>query len=139
MKITGHEFLQALNDYFSSGSSETEIFILLIFPGVILSIALLFYSSKPLKVSDPFANMSKKDFELLEHIRLQKGLEEFDRDFLINIAFTYSVKTTTILLDPSSFERIEQLITEKLKKNGENPAQNKSLNYLQSLKKKLFV
>ncbi|HNX77067.1 MAG TPA: hypothetical protein PLM07_19045 [Candidatus Rifleibacterium sp.] len=139
MKITGREFLQALDEFFSKSNSSTEIFLLLILPALLISIGLLLYDVKKKKAqNDPFFNMSKTDFEVLEHIRLQKGLEEFDRDFLINIAFTYSIKPTRMLLDQATFERIEEMMTEKLKKIGANPAENKSLEYLKSVKSKLF-
>ena len=139
MKITGHEFLKALNDFFSSTNPATETFLLLLMPALLLCIALLLYDVKKKKEQrDPFFNLSKTDFEVLEHIRLQKGLEEFDRDFLMNIAFTYSIKPTRMLLDQATFERIEEMMTEKLKKIGANPAENKSLEYLKNIKKKLF-
>ncbi len=139
MKITGREFLQALDEFFSKSNSTTEIFLLLILPALLISIGLLLYDVKKKKAAnDPFFNMSKTDFDVLEHIRLQKGLEEFDRDFLINIAFTYSIKPTRMLLDQSTFERIEDMMTEKLKKIGANPAENKSLEYLKNVKSKLF-
>ncbi len=139
MKITGHEFLKALNDFFSGTNPATETFLLLLMPALLLCIALLLYDVKKKKEQrDPFFNLSKTDFEVLEHIRLQKGLEEFDRDFLMNIAFTYSIKPTRMLLDQATFERIEEMMTEKLKKIGANPAENKSLEYLKNIKKKLF-
>ncbi len=139
MKITGHEFLKALNDFFSGTNPATETFLLLLMPALLLCIGLLLYDVKKKKEQrDPFFNLSKTDFEVLEHIRLQKGLEEFDRDFLMNIAFTYSIKPTRMLLDQATFERIEEMMTEKLKKIGANPAENKSLEYLKNIKKKLF-
>lgn len=139
MKISGREFLRAMSDYFSQGEYETEIFLLLILPGILLTIALLFYSSKSSDDKDPFTSLPQKDFDLLDSIRMQKGLEEFDRDFLINIAFSYSIKPVHMLLDKDIFERVEQSILEKLKKTGENATSNKSLSYLKNIKKKLFA
>lgn len=138
MKISGREFLRTLSDYFSQAQYESEIFLLLILPGIVLTIALLFYNSKSSSEKDPFASIPPKDFELLDSIRMQKGLEEFDRDFLINIAFNFSVKPTHLLLDKDCYERVEMSMIEKLRKSGENPAANKSLNYLKTLKKRLF-
>ncbi|MDD3148091.1 MAG: hypothetical protein PHD82_12355 [Candidatus Riflebacteria bacterium] len=139
MKISGREFLQAINEFFSNSDPATETFLILILPGVLLSIFLVFYNNHKNKASkDPFFNVSRTDFEVIEHIRLQKGLEEFDRDFLMNIAFTYSVKPTRMLLDQATFERIEQMMQEKLKRIGANPAENKTLEFLLRIKKKLF-
>ncbi len=139
MKITGHEFLKALNDFFSGTNPATETFLLLLLPALLIGIGLLLYDvQKKREQKDPFFNLSKTDFEVLEHVRLQKGLEEFDRDFLMNIAFTYSIKPIRMLLDQATFERIEEMMTEKLKKIGANPAENKSLEYLKNIKKKLF-
>lgn len=138
MKISGREFLQTLNNFFNKTDPQTETFLLLILPALIFTLVLITYKGKAAKNSDPYSSLSKKDLETIEHIRLQKGLEEFDRDFIINIAFEFSLKPTRLLLDQSAFAIIEERLTDKLKKNGENPTQNKSLNYLKTIRKKLF-
>lgn len=138
MTLTGREVLQALQDYFSSSNQQTETFLMLILPAFLLTIALLYVRTKPGKSVDPYFAISKQDFELLEHIRIQKGLEEFDRDFLMSVAFTWSIKPTRMLLDPATFGRVEEMMTDKIKKSGEDPASNKSLIYLKNLRKKLF-
>lgn len=138
MSLTGREVLQALQEYFSSSNQQTETFLMLILPACFLIIALLYIRIKPEKSVDPYFAISKQDFELLEHIRIQKGLEEFDRDFLMSVAFTWSIKPTRMLLDPATFGRVEEMMTEKIKKSGEDPASNKSLIYLKNLRKKLF-
>lgn len=139
MKISGREFLQALHEFFSKSDPATETFLLLLLPGLLLSIGLVFYNNKKNKANtDPFLNVSRTDFEVIEQIRLQKGLEEFDRDFLMNIAFTYSVKPTRMLLDRATFDRIEEMMIDKLKRIGANPSDNKTLEFLLRIKKKLF-
>ncbi len=138
MVLSGREVLQALQDYFNSSNQQAETFLMLILPAFLLTIALLYVRTKPGKSVDPYFAISKQDFELLEHIRIQKGLEEFDRDFLMSVAFTWSIKPTRMLLDPATFGRVEEMMTEKIKKSGEDPANNKSLIYLKNLRKKLF-
>ncbi len=138
MTLTGREVLQALQDYFSRSNQQTETFLMLILPAFLLTLALLYVRTKPGKSVDPYFAISKQDFELLEHIRIQKGLEEFDRDFLMSVAFTWSIKPTRMLLDPATFNRVEEMMTDKIKKSGEDPANNKSLIYLKNLRKKLF-
>ena len=56
----------------------------------------------------------------------------------MSVAFTWSIKPTRMLLDPATFGRVEEMMTEKIKKSGEDPANNKSLIYLKNLRKKLF-
>ncbi len=138
MKLSGREFLQTLNAFFNKTDPQTETFLLLILPALIFTLVLALYKGKPAKNTDPYSSLNKKDIETIEHIRLQKGLEEFDRDFIINIAFEFSLKPTRLLLDQSAFTIIEERLIDKLKKNGENPAQNKSLGYLKTIRKKLF-
>lgn len=139
MKLSGKEVLRTLSEYFSQSQYESEILLLLILPGILLTIALLFYSSKSGGEEDAFTSIIKKDYDLLDSIRMQKGLEEFDRDFLINIAFKFSINPVHMLLDKEIFERVEISMIEKLKASGENLTSNKSLNYLKVLKKKLFA
>ncbi len=138
MTLSGREVLQALHEYFNSSNQQAETFLMLILPALFLTIALVYVKTSPAKSADPYFSISKQDFELLEHIRIQKGLEEFDRDFLMSVAFTWSVKPTRMLLDPATYDRIEEMMTDKIKKSGEDPAGNKSLIYLKNLRKKLF-
>jgi len=138
MKLSGREFLQTLNDFFNKTDPQTETFLLLILPALIFTLVLALYKGKPVKNADPYSSLSKKDIETIEHIRLQKGLEEFDRDFIINIAFDFSLKPTRLLLDQNTFTAVEEMMIDKIKKNGENPSQNKSLTYLRTVRKKLF-
>lgn len=138
MKMTGHKLLGHLNDYFSRGDYETEIFLLLILPAFIFTLVLLLYKGGEKGEKDGFTPLSDKDFEILENIRQQKGLEEFDRDFLINLAATNAVKPIHLLINKEIFERVERILREELAEEGKNPAQNKNMIYLSKLKKKLF-
>lgn len=140
MPITGRQFLTAISDYFSRPElSTTDIVGLLLLPGFIFMLWLFIYR-KPDDYSnkDSFEDISEKDMGLITNISSQKGLGNFDRDFLIQLALEFNIKPVKLLLDQSAFERVEKILTEKAKKSGVIPDSDSRIKNLNKLKAKLF-
>lgn len=139
MKLSGRELLRTINDYFSAGHFETEMFLLLLFPALLLIIFIFIFSRESTGNKDPFAAIPEKDMDFIETVRLQKGLEEFDRDFLITLALNYKIRPVyQIFIDHVTFEAIESSLVNELTEKNENLTSNKSLNQIRILRRKLF-
>jgi len=140
MRLSGKEILRTLNDYFSQGSYEADLFLMLLFPLILIFVFIWVMRSNSTGEKDPFLVIPPKDMDFIETLRQQKGLEEFDRDFLIDLALNNNIKPVyQIFLSLESFEKIEKSITQKLKEKDQNPSADRSLNQLKSLKKRLFL
>lgn len=130
--------IKAVNRYFSSGAYDFEVLLLLLFPAIIILIMLLLQKRAP-SVESEMEKISEKDFDFIEMVRLQKGLEEFDRDFLLQLSFESSVSPVyQILIDKDVFEKIEAQLIDKISERGESTDSNKRIRYLRKLKLKLF-
>jgi hypothetical protein len=139
MKLSGRELLRTLDDYFSAGNLDTEMFFLLLFPALLLIIFLFIFNRESSGNKDPFATISEKDMDFVETVRQQKGLEEFDRDFLLNLALNYSIRPVyQIFIDAEIFSSVEKELTREILDKNEDPAGNKSLKHMKHLHKKLF-
>ncbi|PKL47282.1 MAG: hypothetical protein CVV42_13625 [Candidatus Riflebacteria bacterium HGW-Riflebacteria-2] len=137
MKISGREFLRNLSEFFSESNYEAEIILMLILPVSALVIFIFFINSRRAS-ANPFESIPAKDMEFIDSARLQKGLEEFDRDFLLELALTYKVKPGYIFIDPEVFVRVETGFRLQLIEDGETPENNTRFKHLLKLKKKLF-
>jgi len=137
MKISGREFLRSLSEFFSEANYEAEIILMLILPISALVIFIFFINSRR-SSANPFESIPAKDMEFIDSARLQKGLEEFDRDFLLELALTYKVKPGYLFIDPEVFLKVETGLKLKLLEDGETPENNNRFKHLIKLKKKLF-
>ncbi|MGM0599104.1 MAG: hypothetical protein ACQETH_04720 [Candidatus Rifleibacteriota bacterium] len=133
------ETIKAVDRYFSQGEAyELEIFFLLLFPAIVILI-FLYFSRKSSSKEIDLDKIPEKDMDFIEMVRLQKGLEEFDRDFLLQLSFENSVKPIyQLLIDKNIFEQVEKTLISRQKEKEGNTSRNKRLNYLRSLKLKLF-
>ena len=138
MKISGKFFLNALNDYFNRPEFSVDVVIYLFLPLIIFSIVLYFYSNPQKSNKDPFEEIPDDEMNLLKQISAQKGLNSFDRDFLIMQALNYFVKPAKILLDQQTFEQIEAKLESKAKKAGITPDEDENVKNMKKLKQKLF-
>ena len=136
MKISGREFLRALSEYLGQAQYESEISMFVVFIISLLVVLLLFQHDKKSSIS--FDNIPDADLEVINAARLQRGLEEFDRDFLLEIALSFQLKPSHIFIDPAIFDRAEKALAKQLQQAGETPEQNGRYKHLQKLRKKLF-
>lgn len=136
--MTRREFLKTLNDFFSVAQYENEIFFILMIPVLLVFIALISNYLGRSSVRPLLSSVSKKDFELIETIRLQKGIEEFDRDFLIEIALTYQINPTYILIDSAIYNQAVSAFKASVKESGESPVNNERCLLLEKLREKIF-
>lgn len=140
MKLSGHELLRTLNDYFKAGNFETEIFMLLLFPAILILLFLYIFNRESTGSSDLLQSIAEKDMEFIETVSQQKGLEEFDRDFLITLGLNNKVRPVyKVFIDQETFEDIEKMLINEVVEKGENPAANKRLTQLRLLHKRLFT
>lgn len=140
MRLSGRELLRTLNDYFSQGNFEAELFLMLLFPFVLVIVFLWIVKSNSTGEKDPFAVIPAKDMDFIETLRQQKGLEEFDRDFLIDLALNNNIKPVyQVFLSLETFEKLEKTIIQQLKEKEKKTSSDRSLSQLKSLKRKLFM
>ncbi|EKD82934.1 MAG: hypothetical protein ACD_39C00998G0004 [uncultured bacterium] len=137
MKLSGREFLRSISDFFSQTNYEVEMLLLLILPFIMLVI-FMFYLRSRRSSTALFDSIPAKDLEFIDTVRLQKGLEEFDRDFLLEIALTYGVKPGYIFIDAEAFTKAEHAFKIKLLEQGDSPEKNGRYQHLLKLKSKLF-
>ncbi len=135
----GYKILRTLNDFFSSAPYEGEVVFVLLLPTFIIIILLIFFREKPQPQSFEELRAIDKNIETFEVIRLQRGLEEFDRDFLLEIALEHHCAPAyKMLMNKETFERVEKELIFELKQKGESLETNKRLDYLKKLKKRIF-
>jgi hypothetical protein len=109
-----------------------------LFPAFILIIILLL-QRRSASTQAEIEKIPEKDFDFIEMVRLQKGLEEFDRDFLLQLSFEAGLKPVyQILIDKDAFEKIEEGLIDSISERGERADANKRVRYLRKLKLKLF-
>ncbi len=137
MKLSGRELLRSISDFFSQTNYEVEMLLLLILPFSMLVI-LMFYLHSRRSSANPFDSIPARDLEFIDTVRLQKGLEEFDRDFLLEIALTYGVRPGYIFIDAEAFTKAEHAFKIKLLEQGDSPEKNGRYQHLLKLKGKLF-
>ncbi|GEM_PF-928055 len=140
-KITlqsAQENIKYVNRYFNSGAYDFEILLVLLFPAITIILFLLL-QKREASVQAAMEKVSDKDMDFIEMVRMQKGLEEFDRDFLMQLSFENSIKPIyQVFIDKQVFEKIESIQIEKLAERDEIPDSNKRIRYLRKLKAKLF-
>ena len=137
MKISGKDFLSAINQYFNQPDYDTSCYWLF-FSAILFLVILYFYMNRGQAYRDPFEDIPEKDMELLKQISAQKGLSSFDRDFLIMQALTFYIKPAKILLDRETFEKVEKKMEDKNKKTGEPIDSDENIRNMKRLKAKLF-
>jgi hypothetical protein len=135
----GYRVLRTLNEFFSSAPYEGEVIFILLLPTIIIAILLIFFREKSQPQSFEELRAIDKNIETFEVIRLQRGLEEFDRDFLLEIALDHHCAPAyKMLMNKEIFERVEKELIFDLKQKGESINDNKRLQYLLKLKKRIF-
>lgn len=135
--MTGRQLLHALTLFFGNTEYENEIFYLLVVPFFIFLIVLLL-TNRSRGLKNALSKISKTDMQAIEAIRLQKGLEVFDRDFLIEIALIQNEKPCYLLIDSGVFDRVQKQLKLDLIEKGEKPENNNRYKLLSKLREKLF-
>jgi hypothetical protein len=145
MELEGKQLLSVLKGYFNYGDPDLkplDVFWFLLLPGILLILYLLYYGVtgffKNRKQDEEFATLKEEDYELFESIRLQKGLEGYDRDFLLGLCEEFEVEAVKVLLDAERFEALAGLHKAKLEGSGLDYLQENSGVQLRRLKKKIF-
>ncbi|GAB4273192.1 MAG: hypothetical protein Kow0029_12640 [Candidatus Rifleibacteriota bacterium] len=141
-KITlqsAQENIKAVNRYFKSSEYDYEIFLALLLPSILIIAFLIIYRHESGGKALDIEKIPEKDMDFIEMVRLQKGLEEFDRDFLLQLSLENSVEPIyQILIDKDVFENIESKLIDQIAAKAESANSNKRVAYLRKLKMKLF-
>jgi len=136
-KIGYNEFAKAIREYFSPRPYENEVLLLLLLPTIIILIW-LFFSMRPASKRTAVPS-SKRDLEFFETARLQKGLESFDRDLLVDLAERANIQPIyRILLDRKLYEKALKRSEEDAAQGRPGAADRKTLDYLRRLQKSIF-
>ncbi|HOY68924.1 MAG TPA: hypothetical protein PLP29_18745 [Candidatus Ozemobacteraceae bacterium] len=130
---------KALRDYFSPHPYENEILILLLLP-TFLILLWLFYSMRPAARRAGTVPASRRDLEFFETARLQKGLETFDRDLLVDLAERSGIRPIyRILLERRQFERALRRSEDEFAQGVSGAPDKKTLDYLRRLQRRIFT
>ena len=130
--------IKAMDRYFKKSSTEDYFAFFLVLPGLFL-IAYIILTRLNAKPYEPKVTIPQKDWETFEMVRLQKSLEEFDRDFLVQLAQEFNCKPIyKILMEIDVFERVEKRLKASLIEKNINPDTNQRYQSLLALKKKIF-
>jgi hypothetical protein len=130
--------IREVNRYFKGGAYDFEIFLALLLPAILILLFLIF-ARKGAGKSIDVEELSDKDYDFIEVVRQQKGLEEFDRDFLLQLSFEHSVKPLyQILIDKDVYEKVEQEFVNEANEQGKHSEADKRIRHLRKLKLKLF-
>jgi hypothetical protein len=145
MEIDGRQVLSALKGYFNYGEPDLkpmDLFWFLLLPSVILIIYLVYYALRSFLQErgnvESFTFLKEEDYELFDSIRLQKGLEGYDRDFLLGLCDEFEVEAVKLLLDRSLFEVLVERHKAKIEGMGLDYLHENSSVQLRRLSKKLF-
>ncbi|HNV69795.1 MAG TPA: hypothetical protein PKO06_08865 [Candidatus Ozemobacteraceae bacterium] len=137
MELTMYgKLARALQEYFSAGD-DTAILIV----GFIVALGLLIIIlQSALSSRETETVASDKDLDFFEVVIQQKGLENFDRDLLLELAEVGNIHPIyRILIEVQAYERalrkMEKEIHARLRNADEIPIR---LDYLRRLKKRLF-
>lgn len=139
MRLTGHELLETLNNYFSKTNDDFEFLVLLAIPILIIVILIIVLKDRKI-IDDDFGKiLNDEDYEFIEVIRQTKKLEEFDRDLLIELSIQSKIKPIYMsFIDKRSFLNVEADLIHNLKKSGKSLADSSKYIALRTIKKKLF-
>lgn len=136
----GLTFLKRLNDFFGNSSYDSVLIVLLlVLPGLITTVFLLFFKSSSNSSHKPKTSDEDKSMEFFEIVRLQKGLEEFDREFLLETAEKYGCRPAyKILIERDMFNMVEKSFFKQIEDRGESPENDRRFQHFLRLKLKLF-
>lgn len=124
----------ALREALGPSAYENYILLLLFLPAV----AGLIYVLLPRKIEDP-NSPTQDELDFFEIARLQMGLEEFDRDLLIEVAETCKIKPVyKPLLEEKYFVMMLRKIENSTPDNEKLEHLIHFLGHLKKLRKKLF-
>ncbi len=130
-------FAKALRDYFSPHPWENEVLLLLLLPTIFILIW-LFFSMRP-SSKQTAVPASKRDLEFFEIARLQKGLESFDRDLLVDLAERADIRPVyRILLERRLYEKALRKAEEDTVQGLPGATDRKTIEYLRRLQKRIF-
>lgn len=127
---------RALQEYFSAGDDTVALIVVFIM-GVVLLIVILQNAFSP-REEESIA--SDKDLDFFEMVIQQKGLENFDRDLLLELAETGNIRPVyRVLIEIQAFERaLRKMEKEMSARMGASDDLPIRLDYLRRLKKRLF-
>lgn len=129
---TFQSFARAMREYFATRPYETEVFLLLMLPTILIMLW-LFFNWRPTRRRPRFP---AKDLEFFQMACLQKGLEEFDQNLLLDLAEAFEVRPIyQLLLEKSIFHRVYERVAKE--RPASLPAKANP-EYLSMLEEKLF-
>lgn len=138
MRLTGQQFLRALDTYFSRPDILSTNFWLLLIPLIIFAIWLYIYLNPTKSNINPFDEIPEDEMNMIKQISAQKGISSFDRDFLIMQALNFNIKPINVLLDIPTYEKLEEKLEIKAKKEGISPDSDENYKNVKKLKYKIF-
>lgn len=144
MKLSGRQIIEIIRNHFYHGDASlgaSDLFWLLLFPGILMIIFLFFYSragKDPNSKSDEFMSLKEDDYDLFDSIRLQKGLESFDRDFILSLCQEHKIEAVKVLLDKTLYEKLEASLSFYNLKNGIDSEKDINVSHLRKIKRKIF-
>lgn len=129
--------LREVSEYFSRSDYELEILLLLLTPIVLISFVAYFHKGFKGTYSAE-SSLNKRDFELIEMVRKTKRLEEFDRDFLLELAIENSIKPPYLpFIDKKSINKLEKELLKKAKHDNQK-TESERLRLFRQIKQSLF-
>jgi len=136
-QLTFEQVAKALRDYFTVPSYSPEVYLILMLPAIFAAFW-LFYG---MRKASPRISHKPKDIDFFEMVRQQKGLENFDRELLMDLAeickFSPAYK---ILLDEAMFNKALKILHKGISSGDNFRADVKQkFDYLTGLKKRLFT
>lgn len=143
MKLSGRQVIEIIRNYFYHGDSAftaSDLFWLLLFPGFLMVVFLFIYSRAGSRNdrNNEFMSLKEEDYDLFDSIRLQKGLESFDRDFILSLCQEHKVEAVKVLLDKAVYEKLESSIIFYNLKNGVDSEKDINVAHLRKIKRKIF-
>lgn len=129
------QLYRAIREYFAPSPYENEVLVGLLLP-TFLILAWLLWSKGP---SRPGPRFPARELEFFHMASLQKGLEEFDRSLLLDLAETYHIRPVyKLLLDRNTFRMLQERFRRDHPDSATTGQQKPSVVYLAQLEKKLF-
>ncbi len=126
---------RALREYFAAPPYENEVVVVLLIPAFLI-LAWLWFSKGPTRTGPRFP---AKELEFFRMASLQKGLEEFDRTLLLDLAETYQIRPIyKLILERDAFRTLQEKFRRDHPDTANTGTKKPSVVYLAQLEKKLF-
>ncbi len=126
---------RAIREYFASSPYENEAVLILLIPSFLI-LAWLFFTMRPARRGPAYP---AKELEFFRMATLQKGLEDFDRSLLMDLAETYHIRPLyKIVLERETFRLLQEKFRRDHPETTSTGDVKPSVAYLAALEGKLF-